>query len=63
MPFVHIEILEGVSDEKKQEIVTEMTNTFQRVVGIPEDKVFIFFEDLKKNNYAKQGKLVINHDT
>jgi len=61
MPFVHIEILEGLSDEEKQEIVTEMTNTFQRVADIPEDKVFIFFEDLKKNNYAKQGKLVINH--
>ena len=58
MPFIHVEILEGVSTEKKQELVKEMTDSFMRIAGVPQDKIFIFFEDLKKDNYARNGSLV-----
>lgn len=61
MPFIHVEIKEGLSVEKKQELVEEMTDSFKRVAGISEDRVFVFFEDLKPENYAKNGKLLINH--
>jgi 4-oxalocrotonate tautomerase len=58
MPFIHVEILEGVSDEKKQKLVEEMTESFMRIADIPQDRIFIFFEDLKRRNYAKNGELV-----
>jgi len=58
MPFIHVEILEGLSTEKKQELVKEMTDSFMRIAGVPQDRIFIFFDDLKRHNYAKNGSLV-----
>lgn len=62
MPFVHIEILEGLSDESKQEVVEEIVKIFNNKLDIPTEKVFVFFEDLKRNNYARNGKLVSLQD-
>ncbi|MFD0959874.1 2-hydroxymuconate tautomerase [Paenibacillus chungangensis] len=58
MPFIHVEVLEGLSTEKKQELVKEMTDMFVRIAGAPQERVFIFFEDLKRDNYARGGSLV-----
>lgn len=58
MPFIHVEILEGVSTEQKQQLVKEMTDSFVRIAGAPRERVFIFFEDLKRDNYARGGSLV-----
>jgi len=57
MPFIHVKILEGTTEAQKDELVQEMTAVFQRVVGVSRDRVFIFFEDLKKENYGKNGRL------
>jgi|HigsolmetaAR203D_1030402.scaffolds.fasta_scaffold03295_2 4-oxalocrotonate tautomerase len=57
MPFIHVKILEGTTETQKDELVQEMTAVFQRVVGVSRDRVFIFFEDLKKENYGKNGRL------
>ena len=62
MPFVHIEILEGLSDDNKQEIVEEIVKIFNDKLDIQTEKVFVFFEDLKRNNYARNGKLVSLQD-
>jgi len=62
VPFVNINILEGTSDMQKQKIVEDITNTFQKNVGVSKDKVFIFFTDLKKNNYGKNGSLASNSE-
>jgi 4-oxalocrotonate tautomerase len=61
MPFINVRILEGTTVEQKDELAQEITQTFMRVTGVSQDKVFIFFEDLKKENYAKNGQLFINH--
>lgn len=58
MPFIHVEILEGVTTEQKQQLVKEMTDSFMRIVGAPQERIFIFFEDLKRDNYARGGSLV-----
>ena len=58
MPFIHVEVLKGLSVEKKQKIVEEITDTFNNVANIPKDRVFVFFEDLDEENYAKNGSLV-----
>ena len=57
MPFIHVKILEGTTETQKDELVQEMTAAFERVVGVSKDRVFIFFEDLKKENYGKNGRL------
>jgi len=57
MPFIHVKILEGTTETQKDELVQDMTAVFQRVVGVSRDRVFIFFEDLKKENYGKNGRL------
>lgn len=58
MPFIHVKALEGLSEDQKQEIVEEVTMLFHRTTKVPKEKIFIFFEDLTKNNYAKNGSLI-----
>lgn len=57
MPFVTIKVLEGKTEEQKREMVTKMTELVSETWGVSKDVIFIFFEDLKKENYGKQGRL------
>lgn len=58
MPFITIEMIEGRSPEQKRQLMEGVTKLFTETLQIPEDRVFIFFEDLKKDHYARGGKFV-----
>jgi len=57
MPFITIKVLEGKTEEQKREMVSKMTNLVSEDWGVSKDVIFIFFEDLKRTDYGKQGKL------
>ncbi|NEU31903.1 2-hydroxymuconate tautomerase family protein [bacterium LRH843] len=57
MPFITIKVLEGKTEEQKREMISQMTNMISETWGIPKEVIFIFFEDLKKGDYGKHGKL------
>ncbi|MNH72595.1 2-hydroxymuconate tautomerase [compost metagenome] len=57
MPFITVKILEGKTREQKREFIKRVTEAAGETMGIPADKVFIFFEDLAPDNYGKQGQL------
>ncbi|MFC3884806.1 2-hydroxymuconate tautomerase [Bacillus songklensis] len=57
MPFITVKVLEGKTKEQKRELVEKMTELVSQTFEVEKDRVFIFIEDLQKDNYGKQGKL------
>lgn len=57
MPFITVKVLEGKTPEQKRDLVQRMTAAVKESFDVDADKVFIFFEDLKPEDYGKQGEL------
>ncbi|MFV9510372.1 2-hydroxymuconate tautomerase [Tepidibacillus sp. LV47] len=62
MPFVTIEMIEGRTPEQKRELVEKITKVVAETVNVPEERVYVFIEDLKKDHFARGGKLVIDQE-
>lgn len=58
MPFITFEMIEGRTPEQKRKLMEEITALCVNVLDVPADRVHIFFEDLKKDQYARGGKFV-----
>ncbi|MBO0476307.1 4-oxalocrotonate tautomerase [Vagococcus sp. DIV0080] len=56
MPIVHIELLEGRTQEQKNALVREVTDAIVRTTGAKEEAVHIVIQDMEKGNYAVGGK-------
>ncbi|MBO0427688.1 4-oxalocrotonate tautomerase [Vagococcus fluvialis] len=56
MPIVHIELLEGRTQEQKNEMVKEVTEAIVKTTGANRDAVHIVINDMEKGNYAVGGK-------
>ena len=60
MPIVTIELIEGRTVDQKREIAKEITQVIKEVTQVPDDAIEVIFHDMKKENYAKGGKLFID---
>jgi len=60
MPFITIEMVEGRTLEQKRELVEKITQVVCETVDVTPDRVYVFIEDLKKDSFAKNGKLRID---
>lgn len=60
MPFITVKVLEGKTTEQKKQLVERMTAVVTETFDVSQDAVYIFFEDLKKDDYGKHGKLYSN---
>ncbi len=58
MPYVTVKMIEGRTDEQKRALVEKVTAAVSETTGAPSEKVVVFLEDLKKNEYAVNGKLL-----
>jgi 4-oxalocrotonate tautomerase len=47
MPFVNIRILEGHSQQRKNEIARRVTQAISEVAELPKDAIWVVFEDVK----------------
>jgi len=65
MPFVNIRILEGQSQENKDEISKRVASAITDVTGLPKEAVWIVFQDVGADEWyvgdttvakLKQGK-------
>ncbi len=59
MPIVHIELLEGRTQEQKNEMVKEVTEAIVKTTGAKPEAVSIVISDMTKGNYATGGKTLI----
>ncbi len=57
MPFITIKVLEGKTVEQKRGLVQKMSKVVAETFDVEQDKIYIFFEDLKKEDYGKHGDL------
>ncbi|MBL0387228.1 2-hydroxymuconate tautomerase family protein [Tumebacillus sp. ITR2] len=60
MPFVHIEMVEGRTVEQKRELAKRVTEAVAEITNVPADRVHVFFNDMKKEDYANGGTLVLD---
>lgn len=57
MPFVHIELLEGRTDEQKEKLVADVTAAVVKNTGAPAEDVYVIINELKHHQLAQAGKL------
>ena len=57
MPLITVKLHEGRSTEQKRELVRVFTAETVRVLQCPVAAVEVIFEDVKKSDWAKGGKL------
>jgi 4-oxalocrotonate tautomerase len=60
MPIVQIHLLEGRDNEKKRQLVAEVTKAICSTLGAPPEKVRIILSEMADNHYAVGGTLVID---
>jgi 4-oxalocrotonate tautomerase len=51
MPFVSIRILEGHSQQRKDEISRRVTDAISEIAEIPKDAIWVVFEDVSADDW------------
>ncbi|RLK63046.1 DUF1904 family protein [Atopobacter sp. AH10] len=51
MPFVHVELVEGRTNEAKEKMAKEITETIHKYANAPKEHIHVIFQDMKKTDY------------
>ncbi|MGR3741758.1 2-hydroxymuconate tautomerase [Companilactobacillus sp. DQM5] len=57
MPIVHIDLVEGRSNEQLKKMVKDVTQAISDSVDVPTERVHIIINEMKKENYSVGGIL------
>lgn len=57
MPLVHIDLIEGRSEEQLRGLVKDVTTAIVKNTGAPAEHVHVVLNEMKKNNYSVAGIL------
>ena len=57
MPYVNIQITEGATREQKAELVKDVTESLQRVLGKKPEHTHVVIQDIKEENWGFAGLL------
>lgn len=57
MPFIHVRLFEGRTQEQKKAFVEAVTRETARTLNCAPEAVDIVFDDVKKSDWASGGKL------
>ena len=57
MPFIHVRLFEGRSEEQKRAFAQAVTREAERILGCSPDAVDIVYEDVRKCDWATAGRL------
>ena len=58
MPFVNIRILEGHSQQRKDEMATRISAAISEVAEIPRENIWVVFEDVSRDDWFVGGDSV-----
>jgi 4-oxalocrotonate tautomerase len=58
MPFVSIRILEGHSQERKDEMSRRISDTISEIAQVPKEAIWVVFEDVKASDWYVGNKSV-----
>lgn len=56
MPYVNVRVAGQLTDEQKDNIVSDITNTMERVAGKPPSATYVVIDEIPRTNWAKSGK-------
>jgi 4-oxalocrotonate tautomerase len=57
MPYIHVHLLEGRTEEQKAKLAKVITDAFVDITGVSKDSVWVEFSDMAKVNFATGGVL------
>ena len=57
MPVVNISMFEGRSDEAKQNIAKDVTDSIVKNTGVDPNYIYVLFEDVATKNWAIAGEI------
>jgi 4-oxalocrotonate tautomerase len=57
MPIIQIELLEGRTIDQKRALVERVTQAVCETINAPAEAVSIIIREMKREDYAKAGKL------
>jgi 4-oxalocrotonate tautomerase len=58
MPVITVEWLEGRTAQQKARLADALTTAFGEVAQVPKEQVWIVFRDVKRSDWAMNGKLL-----
>ena len=57
MPLVHVELIEGRSQEQLKQLVADITDAVTKNTGAPAEHVHVILVEMRKVRYAVAGVL------
>ena len=57
MPLVHVELIEGRSQEQLKQLVADITDAVTKNTGAPAERVHVILDEMRKDRYAVAGVL------
>lgn len=57
MPLVHVELIEGRSQEQLKQLVADITDAVTKNTGAPAEHVYVILDEMRKDRYAVAGVL------
>ncbi|KAB0491133.1 tautomerase family protein [Pseudomonas vancouverensis] len=58
MPFVNVRVTPGITREQKAEVIREITDTLQRVLGKDPSLTHIVIDEVNPDNWGHGGSTV-----
>ncbi len=58
MPFVNIQILQGHSKQRKDEIARRVVDALSEVAELPREAIWVVFDDVAASDWYVAGKAV-----
>ena len=62
MPFVTVKMIEGRTLDQKRQIVAGVTKAVADACNITHDRVYVFLEDMSKEEYGRGGLLLCDKE-
>lgn len=58
MPYVNVRVAGTLTQEQKQQLVAEITDSLKRIAGKPESATYVVIDEVPRHNWAKSGVLL-----
>lgn len=57
MPIVHVELLEGRTQEQKEGLIRDITEVVAKNADVPKERVHVILNDMKHGDYGVGGEI------
>lgn len=56
MPFVHIQLIKGRTDEQLTNLMKDVTEAVHKNTGAPKEHIHVIIDELGKHSYGNNGE-------